>query len=86
MYKGIPDRSDAPALLLMAAMFLSLGLYAIVRPGALRTAMDNLTDAWEPDGWHPCKMSEPAVRVVVGGVGVLCAVLFAYIAYVALSG
>jgi hypothetical protein len=84
MYTTSPSRSDAPALLLMAVMFLSFGLFAMARPETLRTAMDNFANAWKQDGWHPYKMSLPLLRVVVGGVGIFGAVLFAYIAHVAL--
>lgn len=69
----------------MAVMFLSFGIFAIVRPETLRTAMDNLANAWKQDGWHPYKMSTPAIRVVVGCVGILGAALFVYIACIALS-
>jgi hypothetical protein len=85
MYKAVPSRSDAPAMLLLAAMFLTFGLFAIMRPEALRTAMNNFANAWKQDGWHPYKMPIHALRVIVGGVGILGAVLFVYIAYVALS-
>jgi hypothetical protein len=85
MYRVVPSRSDAPALFVMAAMFLSFGLFAIVRPDALRTAMDSFANAWKQGGWHPYKMSTPAIRVVVGGVGILGATLFVYIACIALS-
>lgn len=47
--------------------------------------MDNLANAWKQDGWHPYKMSTPAIRVVVGCVGILGAALFVYIACIALS-
>jgi len=85
MYRAVPSRSDAPALFVMAVMFLSFGLFAIMRPQALRTAMDNFANAWRQGGWHPYKMSMPAIRVVVGGVGILGAALFVYIACIALS-
>jgi hypothetical protein len=81
----IPSRSDAPALFVMAAMFLSFGLFAILRPDGLRAAMDNFANAWKQGGWHPYKVSVSAVRVVVGGVGLLGAGLFVYIACIALS-
>jgi hypothetical protein len=47
--------------------------------------MDNFADAWKQDGWHPCKMSIPAIRLVVGGIGILGAALVVYIACIALS-
>ena len=71
MYRVVPSRSDASALFVMAVMFLSFGLFAIMRPEALRTAMDNFANAWKPGGWHPYKMSTTAVRVIVAGVGIL---------------
>jgi hypothetical protein len=64
MYKAVPSHSDAPTLLLMAVMFLSFGLFAIMRPEALRTAMDNFPNAWKQDGWHPYKMPIPALRAL----------------------
>jgi hypothetical protein len=85
MQRVVPSRSDAPALIVMAVMFLSFGLFAIVRPEALRAAMDNFANAWKQDSWHPYKMSNSAIRLIVGGIGILGAVLFVYIACIALS-
>ena len=85
MQRVVPSRSDAPALIVMAVMFLSLGLFAIVRPEALRAAMDNFANAWKQDSWHLYKMSNSAIRLIVGGIGILGAVLFVYIACIALS-
>jgi hypothetical protein len=53
MQRVVPSRSDAPALILMAVMFLSFGLFAIVRPEALRAAMDNFANAWRQDSLAP---------------------------------
>lgn len=64
---------------------MSFGLFAIMRPEALRTAMDNFANARKQGGWHPYKMSTPAIRVVVGGLGILGATLFVYIACIALG-
>src|SRR5690242_7461070 len=85
VYKDVPSGSDTPALLVMAAIFLCLGLFAIMRPEALRTAMDRLANTWEQDGWHPYKMPVPAIRIVLGGVGILGSALFVYIACFALG-
>ena len=85
MYRVVPSHSDAPALFVMALLFLSFGSFAIMRPEALRTAMDNFANAWKQGGWHPYKMSTPAIRVIVGGVGILGATLFVYIACIAFS-
>ena len=85
MQRVVPSRSDAPALIVMAVMFLSFGLFAIVRPEALRAAMDNFANAWKQGSWHPYKMSNSAIRLIVGGVGIMGAALFVYIACIALS-
>jgi len=82
MQTTVPARSDAPAALLTAAFFLSFGLFAILRPDKLRTAMDTFANSWKSDGWHPYRMPLPVVRVVVGTVGIAGAVLFSYIACV----
>jgi hypothetical protein len=44
---AIGNRSDVPAVLAMAAFFFSFGLFAILRPAALRNAMDNFANAWK---------------------------------------
>ncbi len=85
MQGGLPSRGDAPAALLMAAIFFSFGLFAIRRPDKLRTAMDNFANAWKQVSWHPYRMPLPVLRLVVGGTGIGGAALFGYIAYVALS-
>jgi len=85
MQGALPSRGDGPGALLMAAFFLSFGLFAILRPDKLRTAMDNFANAWKQDSWHPYRMPLPVLRLVVGGAGIGGAALFAYIAYVALS-
>jgi hypothetical protein len=74
-----------PALFLMAAGWLSFGLFAILRPEALRAAMDNFANVWKRGSWHPYEMSTPAIRVVVGGVGILGAGVFIYTACIALT-
>ena len=76
----VSNSSDAPALFAMAAFSFSFGLLAILRPAALRNAMDNFANAWKQGGWHPYKMSLPLLRVIVGGTGMICAALFVYIA------
>jgi hypothetical protein len=81
----IPSRSDAPAALVMAALFLTFGLFAILRPRKLRTAMDNFANSWKQGSWHPYRMPTPVLRFVVGGAGIGGAALFLYIAYVGLS-
>lgn len=85
MQGTIPSRGDAPAALIMAALFLSFGLFAILRPEKLRAAMDNIANTWKQGTWHPYRMPIPVVRLVVGGVGIGGAALFIYIAYVGLS-
>ena len=85
MQGALPSRGDAPAALLMAAFFLSFGLFAILRPDKLRTAMDNFANAWRQGSWHPYRMPLPVLQFVAGGSGIGAAALFVYIAYVALS-
>ena len=65
----------------MAAFYFSFGLFAILRPAALRNAMDNFANAWKQGTWHPYKMPLPLLRVVVGGTGMFFAALFGYIAF-----
>jgi hypothetical protein len=85
MHEPLPSRGDAPAALLLAVIFFSFGLFGILQPHKLRTAIDNFANSWKQGSWHPYRMSVPILRLVVGGTGIGCAVLFAYIAYVALS-
>jgi len=80
----IPERSDAPAALLMGLLFLAFGLFAIFRPQAIRKTMDGLANVWKQDSWHPYKMPLPLMRVVVGSVGIGCSALFFYIGFLAL--
>jgi hypothetical protein len=82
---SVPSRTDAPAALLLAAFFLSFGVFAILRPDKLRTAMDNFAETWKEDSWHPYRMPLPILRITVGGVGIAGAALFVYIAYLALT-
>jgi len=76
-----PSRADAPAALVMAALFLTFGVFAIWRPDKLRSAMDSFAGG----SWHPYRMPLPLLRLVVGGTGIGGAALFVYIAYLALS-
>jgi hypothetical protein len=69
----------------MAVLFLSFGLFAVLRPEKVRDTMDNFANAWKQDSWHPYQMPLSILRLVVGGAGIGCAALFAYIAYVALG-
>jgi hypothetical protein len=85
MSNGIPSRSDVPALFLLASIFLAFGLFAILKPDALRMTIDNFANYWKKDSWHPYKMRRPVLQIVVGTTGVLGSALFVYIAYVALS-
>jgi hypothetical protein len=85
MQSTIASRNDAPAALVMAALFLSFGLFAILRPERLRAAMDNFAYSWEQGSWHPYRMPVPVLRFVVGGAGLGGAALFLYIAYVGLT-
>jgi hypothetical protein len=57
---SVPSRADAPAALLMAAFFLSFGVFALLRPDKVRNAMDNLANAWKQGSWHPYRM--PTIR------------------------
>jgi glucose-6-phosphate isomerase len=81
----LPSRADAPAALLMAVLFLTLGVFALLRPDKVRNAMDDFANAWKQGSWHPYRMPLPVLRLVVGGTGIGGAALFVYIAYVALS-
>jgi hypothetical protein len=85
MQGAVPSRADAPAALLMAVLFLCFGLFAIVRPERLRTAMDNFADSCKRGSWHPYRMPPSVLRVVVGAVGIVGAALFSYIGFVALT-
>jgi len=69
----------------MAVLFLSFGVFTILRPERVRTAMDNVANSWKQESWHPYRMPIPVLRLVVGGVGIGFAALFLYIAYVGLS-
>ncbi len=69
----------------MAALFLSFGVFAILRPDKLRTAMDSFADTWKRGSWHPYRMPLPILRITAGGVGITVAALFVYIAYLALT-
>jgi hypothetical protein len=75
------SRGDAPALLLMGVFYLAFGVYAIVRPDKLRLVFDKFANSWKKGSWHPYRMALPVLRWVVGGVGVIGAVLCFYIAY-----
>jgi glucose-6-phosphate isomerase len=81
----LPSRADAPAALLMAVLFLTFGVFALLRPDKVRNAMDDFANAWKQGSWHPYRMPLPVLRLVVGGTGIGGAALFVYIAYVALS-
>jgi len=66
----------------MALLFLSFGVFAVLRPEKLRAAMDNLANSWKEESWHPYRMPIPVLRFVVGVAGIGGAALFLYIAYV----
>ena len=85
MQGTLPSRADAPAALLMAVLFLTFGVFALLRPDKVRNAMDDFANAWKQGSWHPYRMPLPVLRLVVGGTGIGGAALFVYIAYVALS-
>jgi hypothetical protein len=85
MQGALPSRTDAPAALLMAALFLTFGVFAIMRPDKVRSAMDSFAGAWKEGSWHPYRMPLPLLRLIVGGTGIGGAALFIYIAYIALS-
>jgi glucose-6-phosphate isomerase len=69
----------------MAMLFLTFGVFALLRPDKVRNAMDDFANAWKQGSWHPYRMPLPVLRLVVGGTGIGGAALFVYIAYVALS-
>jgi hypothetical protein len=85
MQGTVPTRGDAPAALLMATLFLAFGLFALLRPDKLRTAMDRFADGWKQGSWHPYKMPVQVLRYTVGSIGVAGSVLFFYVAYVAFT-
>jgi hypothetical protein len=85
MQGAIPSRGDALAALVMAALLLTFGLFAILRPERLRTAMDDFANAWRQRTWHPYRMPIPVIRLILGGTGIGGAALFIYIAYAELS-
>lgn len=85
MQATIPSRGDAFAAFVMAALFFTFGLFAILRPEKLRAAMDNFANTWKQGAWHPYRMPTAVLRFVVGGVGIGGAVLFLYIAYAGLG-
>ena len=85
MQGTLPSRADAPAALLMAVLFLTFGVFALLRPDKVRNAMDDFANAWKQGSWHPYRMPLPVLRLVVGGTGIGGAALFVYIAYVALG-
>ena len=85
MQSTIASRNDAPAALVMAALFLSFGLFATLRPEKLRAAMDNFANSWKQGSWQPYRMPAPVLRFVVGAAELGSAALFLYIAYVGLT-
>jgi hypothetical protein len=80
-----PSRADAPAALVMAALFLTFGVFAIWRPDKLRSAIDRFASVRKEGSWHPYRMPLPLLRLVVGGTGIGGSALFVYIAYIALN-
>ena len=82
--KGQSPTCHAPATLVMPVRFLSLGLFAILRPEKLIAAIDNLANAWRQGSWHLYRMPISVLRLVIGSVGIDVAGLFMYIAYVGL--
>jgi hypothetical protein len=85
MQGTLPRRADVPGALLMAALFLTFGVFAILRPEKVRSAMDSFAGAWKEGSWHPYRMPIPILRLIVGGIGIGGAALFVYIAYIALG-
>ena len=85
MQGHVPRRADAPAAMLMAVLFLTFGVFTILRPEKLRTAMDTFANSWRRDSWHPYRMPLPLLRVVVGTVGIAGSALFFYMAYLGLT-
>ena len=69
----------------MAALFLTFGVFAILRPEKVRSAMDSFAGAWKEGSWHLYRMPIPILRLIVGGIGIGGAALFVYIAYIALG-
>jgi hypothetical protein len=56
MQVTIPSRSEAPAALAMAVLFLGFGMFAVLHPDKLRAAMDNFANSWKQGSWHPYRM------------------------------
>lgn len=80
------SRSDATLALVMAALFLSFGLFAILRSEKLRAAMDNFANSWKQGEGIRTRMPIPFLRSVVGSAGIGGSALFLlYIAYIGLT-
>lgn len=84
---------DAAAALVMAAIFLLLGLSMILQPGHIRETLDRLGEAlvestnrmnWRQQSWHPCEMSDRGLRLA-GVIVVAGATLFFYVAYLGIA-
>ena len=84
MSHDFPTRSDVPNLFLMAAIYLALGLFAILKPDALGSVMDNFANSWKERSWHPYKTPRSVLRIAVGCIGTGVSALFVYFAYVAI--
>lgn len=67
----------------MAVLFFGFGLFAIVHPNKVKTAMGSFADSRKKSSWHPYRMPLPVLRLTVGSIGIVGAALFLYIAYVA---
>lgn len=78
----IPSRSDVPAAVVMAVLFLSFGLFAVLLPKKLRAATDNFANSWKEGSWQPYRMLTPVLRFVVRRAGFGGGALLLYIAYV----
>jgi hypothetical protein len=85
MQATVPSRADALTLVLMAVCFLTFGIFTILHPEKVRAAMDNFADAYKKGSWHPYRMPLPALRLVVGSIGIAGGCLFLYMLYVALT-
>jgi len=63
-----PSRADAPAALVMAALFLTFGVFAIWRPDKLRSAMDSFAGGRKEGSWHSYRMPLRSCDWLSGGL------------------
>jgi hypothetical protein len=46
----------------MAVLWLSFGVFTLLRPDNVRAVMDNFVDAWKKGSWHPYRMRSSFLR------------------------